>query len=973
MNYVPLYVKTHNSLLSSFIKENDLIEYAKKNDLTSLTITDNNMYGVLDFYHLCLKNNIKPIVGLEVNYLDKKIVLYCKNYEGYQNLIYLSTKMSEGNITLDIIKEKSSNLICIVPFNSRDLYYILLDIYVDIFQGYSTIAERKELDGDNLIYLSETLCLDEKDSKYLNYLECIKTGRPIDEINFDKKNSFMHEVKTILIEFKEDLKNNEYIFKNCNLEIKTNQQLLPIYQCPNNLDSYSYLKKLCIGGLKKIFGEKVSVIYQERLKYELEVINKMGFCNYFLVVWDYVKYAKEHDILVGPGRGSAAGSLVSYLLNITTIDPIKYKLLFERFLNPERITMPDIDIDFEYTRREEVVNYCIEKYGLKKVAPIITFGTLGAKQAIRDVGRAMNISLKSVDHLCSLVDSRLSLKENYNKNKKIQDYLEINQNFKQLFKIASKLEGLKRHTSIHAAGIVMSNIDLDLVIPLDKNHDNFYTTAYSMDYLEELGLLKMDFLALRNLTLIKEVLDEIPDLTFDLVPSNDPKAINIFTTVNTSGIFQFEFSGMINFLRKFKPNSFEDIVASIALFRPGPMNNIDSYIKRKKGQEKIDYIDDSLVDILKPTYGIIVYQEQIMQIANVLAGYSFGEADVLRRAMSKKKEDILLAEKEKFIKRSINKGYKEEVATKVYNLILKFASYGFNRAHSVAYSMISYRMAYLKAHYPYLFMKNLLTMNIGSELKIKEYIYECKMNNINILPPNINLSSNRFEVEGEAIRYPLTGIKSVGVNSINAILEERKKGQFKDIYDFIKRCYGKSINKKTIESLIFAGCFDDLGFNRKTLFANLDMLINYGEIGDILAEEESLKPVLQECPEFLEKEILLNELSVFGFYLSSHPIINYKNKYPETVFICDLGNYFDKHIDIIVYVDKLKEISTKKDDKMLFITGSDELNTVDIVLFPRVYENISDVNIGDIIKISGKVEKRFDKLQIIASELNKLD
>ena len=973
MNYVPLYIKTHNSLLSSLIKEEDLIQYAKNNNLTSLTITDNNMYGVLDIYHLCLKNDIKPIVGLEIELENKKIVLYCKNYNGYQNLVYLGTKQSEGNITLDVLEEKSGNLICIIPFESREIYSKLNSIYVDIFQGYSNKEERKILDGNNLVYINEILYLDKADFKYLKYLESIKTGHTVDNLDFDKTNNYMPDLEYIKNEFKDDLKNNEYIYNNCNLELKLNQKLLPTYKCPNDLDSYSYLKKLCIDGLKKIFGDKVGISYKDRLKYELEIINKMGFCNYFLVVWDYVKYAKENNILVGPGRGSAAGSFVSYLLNITTVDPIKYNLLFERFLNPERITMPDIDIDFEYTRREEVVNYCIQKYGLKRVAPIITFGTLGAKQAIRDVGRAMNISLKSVDHLCSLIDSKLSLKENYNNNKKIVEYLEINQNFKQLFKVASKLEGLKRHTSIHAAGIVMSNVDLDQVIPLDKSHNEFYTTGYSMDYLEELGLLKMDFLALRNLTLIKDVLEEIPDLTFDTIPNNDPKAINIFTSVNTSGIFQFESTGMINFLRKFKPSNFEDIVASIALFRPGPMNNIDSYIKRKKGKEKIDYIDNSLIDILKPTYGIIVYQEQIMQIANVLAGYSFGEADVLRRAMSKKKEDVLIAEKDNFVKRSIDNGYSEEVATKVYNLILKFASYGFNRAHSVAYSMISYRMAYLKAHYSYLFMKSLLTMNIGSETKIKEYIYECKINNIDILPPDINISTDKFEVSNNSIRYPLTGIKSIGLNSINTILEERKKGKFKDIYDFIKRCYGKSVNKKTIESLIFAGCFDCFGSNRKTLVINLDMLINYGEIGDILADEESLKPVLIEQSEFSKKELLLNELSVFGFYLSSHPVIDYKIKFSETISLTNLSSYFDKTVEIIIYVDRLKEISTKKGEKMLFITGSDELNTIDIVLFPKVYEIYQNINIGDIIKLKGKVEKRFDKLQIVANEIIKLD
>lgn len=972
MKYVPLYIKTHNSLLSSLIKETDLIEYALKHNLTALTITDNNMYGVLDFYHLCKKNNIKPIIGLEIELDGNKIVLYCKDYVGYQNLVYLSTKLSEGNINLELLKEKSSNLICLVPFSSLELYDSLKNIYVDIFKGYTNYLERNQLEGNNLIYLNEILYLDKKDAEYIKYLESTKTGIPLDEIDLDR-NKYIRDYEMLKGECPEDLDNNYYIYENCNFELKINNDLLPVYNCPDNIEPYEYLKKLCIEGLKRIFGSTVGTVYQERLKYELEVINKMGFCNYFLVVCDYVKYAKENGILVGPGRGSAAGSLVSYLLDITTVDPIKYNLLFERFLNPERVTMPDIDIDFEYTRREEVVNYCINKYGIKRVAPIITFGTLGAKQAIRDVGRCMGISLKSIDHLCSLIDSRLTLKENYNQSSKIKDYLEINQNFRNLYKIASKIEGLKRHTSIHAAGIVMANTDLDNVIPLDNSHRNFYTTGYSMDYLEEIGLLKMDFLALRNLTLIKEVLDDIPQLDFDTIPLNNSKAINIFTEVNTSGIFQFESTGMMNFLRKFKPNSFEDVVASIALFRPGPMNNIDSYIKRKNGKEKIDYIDSSLENILKPTYGILIYQEQIMQVANVMAGYSFGEADILRRAMSKKKEDILIAEKDKFISRSINRGYSLEIASKVYELILKFASYGFNRAHSVAYSLIAYKMAYLKAHYPYLFMKSLLSMNIGSETKIKEYIYECKTNNINILPPTINQSGAKFEVEEKSIRYPLTAIKSIGISVINSILEERKNGKFKDIYDFINRCYGKSVNKKTIESLIFAGCFDEFGYNRKTLYTNIDMLINYGEIGEFLSDEESLKPVLVEIEEFSKKEILLNELQVFGFYLSSHPTLEYKAKYPHTVMLSDLNKYFDRSIETIVYIDKIKEINTKKNDKMAFVTGSDELNNVDIVLFPNVYEKYNNIEKGDIIKIKGKVEKRYDKLQIVVIDLTKLD
>ena len=457
--------------------------------------------------------------------------------------------------------------------------------------------------------------------------------------------NYLKLFEEVSTKYPDDLKNNYKINELCQLELKFNQHLIPHFECPNNYDSYTYLKKLCIRGLKKRFGNQVQRIYIDRLNHELEVINKMGFCDYFLIVWDYVKYAKDQNILVGPGRGSAAGSLVSYLLNITDVDPVKYNLLFERFLNPERISMPDIDIDFEYNRREEVINYCINKYGIKRVAPIITFGTLGSKQVIRDVARTMDVDLKIVDYISKMLNSKLSLLENYNQNNQLKSYLDNKPLLMKLYKVASKLEGLKRHSSVHAAGIVMSNVDLDEIIPLDKKHEIFYTTGYDMDYLEDIGLLKMDFLGIRNLTLITDVLSDIKkllnvDLKFEQIPLNDPATLAIFTKVNTTGIFQFESEGMKNFLRKLRPTSFEDISAANALFRPGPMQNIDSYIRRKNGKEKIIDIHPDLEDILKPTYGIIVYQEQIMQIASVMAGYSLGEADLLRRAMSKNKKHL---------------------------------------------------------------------------------------------------------------------------------------------------------------------------------------------------------------------------------------------------------------------------------------------------------------------------------------------
>ena len=810
--------------------------------------------------------------------------------------------------------------------------------------------------------MDKILYLEKEDENYIKYLYGVRDGLK-EHFELDLNNLYL-KINTPLMN-----ENNHKIIEMCNLKMEYHDNLLPIYECPDNLDSFTYLKKLCINGLKKIFGSQVGSFYQERLKYELDIINKMGFCNYFLIVYDYVKFAKENGILVGPGRGSAAGSLVAYLLNITEIDPLKYNLLFERFLNPERISMPDIDIDFEYTRREEVINYCINKYGLKRVAPIITFGTLGAKQIIRDLGRVMNVD---IEYLITFINSNLSLTENYNTNEKLRNTLKINDNLRKLFKVATKLEGLKRHTSIHAAGIVMSRVDLDEVIPLENNHEEFYLTGYSMEYLEKLGLLKMDFLALRNLTLLNDTLKDLEQagikIDFNNIPLNDSRTLEIFKNAKTTGIFQFESEGMMNFLRKFKPSNFEDIVAAIALYRPGPMKNIDSYIKRKNGLEKIDYIDDSLIEILKPTYGIIVYQEQIMQIASIMAGYSLAEADILRKAMSKKKEEILLKERERFITNSIKKGIKQTKAEKVYNLILKFAEYGFNRAHSVAYSRIAYNMAYLKAHYYKYFMKNLLTMVSGSD-KTSSYIYECKEAGLEILKPSVLMSDNNYKVEELGLRFPLSAIKNLGINAVNTIVNERENGAYKDIFDFVKRVYGKSVNKKTLESLAYAGTLNTFGYNIKTIINNLDVLTNYAELAGSIFDDDIPKPSIEVYPEYSKRELLEFEFETFGFYLSNHIITEYRSKYNNHIMIKNIEAYFDKNIKLIIYVERLKEVNTKSNNKMLFITGSDEMGKIDLVLFPTVYSGVNNISKGDILVIDGRVEKRFDKYQIVVNKI----
>ena len=608
--------------------------------------------------------------------------------------------------------------------------------------------------------------------------------------------------------------------------------------------------------------------------------------------------------------------------------------------------------------------------------PIITFGTLGAKQALRDVGKAMDIELGLIDSLCKLIDSRKTLKENYNDNSKIKELLDRKQALKECFKIALKFEGLKRHTSIHAAGIIMSNIDLDDVIPLYYNND-IYISGYDMTYLEELGLLKMDFLAIKYLTTIHNIIDSINkdynlNIEFDKIPLNDKKAIEVFNKADTIGIFQFESDGMINFLRKLKVNSMDDIFAAIALYRPGPMKNIPTYINRKNKREKIDYLDESLTSILAPTYGIMIYQEQIMQIAQVMADYSLGEADILRKAMSKKKKDILISEEEKFTKRALNKGYDINLVKKVYDLMLKFAEYGFNKSHSIGYSIVAYKMAYLKAYFPKNFITYLLSMEINDEVKTKQYIYEAKKNNIDILMPDINLSFKNYIIEEKGIRYPLTNIRNVGMQASELIIKERENGIYKDIYDFIKRCYGKSVTTKTLESLIYAGVFESFGYNKNTLINNLDVIINYGELIKDLDREFALEPEIINYEEYPSKDLMEQELNVFGLYLTKNPITELKLKYNNIVNLNEVENYFDKVITTIIYVDKIKDTNTSKGDKMCFITGSDELSTVDLVMFPKVYEKYNNIQAKNMLLVKGKVEKRFDKYQIIISDIKKL-
>lgn len=975
--YTPLYIKTNYSLLSSLVTIEKLIYLCKENNLKSIAICDDDMTSTMVFYKECKKNDIKPVIGLDVKLDDLSVLLYAKNYEGYQNLIKLSTKKYEKSIDINDLKERKDNLICILPFESRTKYQELKDIYQELYLGYQNKIEEEEVKKytKDVVFLNKVLYLTKEESTYLKYVCMIRDGKTISDDTYypENQNQYIKEEEALNLSDNLGLNNTNHIIDSCNFEFRENGNLLPIYKVENG-NSFEYLKNLSIKGLSKRLGNEIPEKYKERLIYELNIINDMGFPNYFLVVYDFIKYAKKNGILVGPGRGSAGGSLVAYSLGITDIDPIHYDLLFERFLNPERVTMPDIDTDFPDIYRDQVIKYVTEKYGEKNVSGIVTFGTLGAKQVIRDVGRVLNAEASDVDFLCKRIPTftKQKLNDFYKTDREFKNMIDSDSKLKLLYRICNMIEGFPRHTSMHAAGIVMSEKSLDEVIPLVKNND-IYLAGFTMEHLEELGLLKMDFLGLKNLTTIMNVISDIEKgegikIDFSSIPFDDSDALKLFTDADTSGIFQFESDGMRNFLRKLKPNSLDDIIAAIALFRPGPAVNIDSYIRRKHGEEEIEYLHENLKPILSSTYGIIIYQEQIMQIASAMAGFSLGEADILRRAMSKKKKEILKSEEEKFLEGCKNNGYSDETSRKVYDLILNFANYGFNKSHSVAYSIIAYRMAYLKAKYPKYFFSNLLSSVIGSEAKTKEYIDEARRLNIKILNPSINKSSNHYTVEKEGIRFPLSNIKNVGVVTCNDIIS--KRDNYKDIYDCISKIISKNVNKKVLEALIDSSCFSDFGYNIKTLNENLDNLINYANLAKDLDESLILKPEIEIKEEYSKEILMEREKELFGFYLSNYPTTSYKAKF-KVINLNEIERFFNKTIDVIILVDRIKEITTKKSEKMAFITGSDETDTLDLTLFPFIYEKYK-VKRGDILLVRGKIERRMDKYQLVVDKIRVL-
>ena len=971
MNYTALQVKTSYSILNSLNDIKKLVSKARDYGYKNLAITDEgNMFGVMEFYLECKKNDIKPIIGIELHILEYVVLLYAKNISGYKNLIKLATIVSDRELQIEDLEEYSSDLILVMPYNgyNEEIY----QIYYERFIGYSNMDDRNMI-HDKAVFINNVSYLNEEDNEYLDYLVMIGEGKTLGEYAFHEKTGrhllTLEEVKANSLE--EDIINTKYISDNCNLELGYTAGLLPIYD--KNINSQEHLRMLSHKGLLKRLNGNVPDEYMERLEYELRVIQEMGFSDYFLIVYDYVLYAKKNNILVGPGRGSAAGSLVSYTLGITEVDPIKYNLLFERFLNKERVTMPDIDIDFDADRRQEVIDYVTEKYGEKKVVGIITFNTLGAKQAIRDVGRVLNLKSNLIDSVAKMCGG--DLRQSYQDNLQLKKLIANSEDVRKMYQIALHIEGLPRHISVHAAGVVMSNRNIDEIIPLYRNQLGMYVSGYSKDYLEPLGLLKMDFLGISNLTMVSRVIEDIRNdtrlnITFSNIPFQDKKTIELFNKGDTEGIFQFESAGMIKFLKQLKANNFNDIVAAIALYRPGPMDSIPEYIRRKNGRVKIDYIHPDLEDILKETYGIIIYQEQIMQIASVMAGYSLGEADILRRAMSKKKESIMLSEREKFVNNSIQRGYDKEVAVRVYDLILKFANYGFNKSHAVAYSLIAYRMAFLKVHFYQYFMIGLLNNTINNEIKTSGYIAMLRSNKIKVKKPDINLSMNKYIITDGEIICPLSIIHNVGNNITNMILKEREKGKFIDFIDFTKRMYSQTVNRKVLESLIMASAFDSFDDNKKTLMNNLDEVLNYVELAQDAGLIEIPEPMIDKFQEYSKDELIRQEFLLFGFYLSEHPVSNYKDEHSLSTL--DMNRYVDKYMELILEVNNIREIVTKKNDVMAFVRASDEYKQIDLTLFPKIYKENRDIQVHDIVKVSGSVEKRLDNYQLIVTKIVKL-
>lgn len=1003
-----LYVQTEYSILQSACKIKPLIEKLKEQQLHSCAIVDEGtMYGTIKFYQECNKNNIKPVIGLKVkyHYNDKtnNLVLLAINNFGYQNLMKISSRLqlTNNNIDFEYLQKTTMGLIAILPYeeslvqkylerndakNAIQTLELLREIYSDFYigLGIKSITNSNFIDNYfkllknynyQFVALPKVSFINESDYDAYTTLKAIKNNGVFVEGIENDKNNYLHDVKsveTIYYNHHDMLENTSKIANMCNVQIEFGKYQLPLYE--SGLDSFAYLKELCSIGLeKRMQNFEYSYDkrkYYDRLNYELNVINEMGFSDYFLIVYDYVKYAKKNNIFVGPGRGSAPASLVAYSLGITEIDPLYYNLLFERFLNKERLSMPDIDIDFPDDRRDEVIRYVGKKYGKNRVAHILTFGTFKIRQAINDCARVFKLNdVKTKEiykHLQAVntykVYDNPSLKTLIEASNDLQLLMNNYEDINKVLTIACKIQDIPRNISTHAAGIVITKFDLVNYTPLDEGLDEIYQTQYEAKDLEALGLLKMDFLGLKNLTNIAKTIElirkDIPDFTLPK-NENDYDTYKMMREGDLTGVFQLESAGMRKVIMQLKTSTFDDITHALALYRPGPMDIIPSFIRRKFNEEKVEYPHKDLEPILKETYGMIVYQDQIMLIACKFAGYTLGRADILRRAVSKKKKEVLEQERINFVESSVNRGYSSDTANMIYDYIVKFADYGFNKAHSVAYAKIAYLTAYLKCHYFAYYMSTLMTSFMGSSSEMLEYTKEATKKNVEVLNPNIKLSTDEFEVINGKIYFPLSIIKGLGEIKTKQCIEERTKAKFKGYEDFVERTKD-FLAISLLENIIYSGALDDFGLTKKAMIENLKSIIdrsNYGFIKDMIktdyTDEEFSYGILQE------KELEVIGINIkYNFY---QQFASFYSKY-NLVKIANLSE--NKEARTIGTVKRVRETKTKNNETMAFVEITDDTSNIEIVLFPMIYQQIGKLQNGMILMISGKAQKRMT-LQII--------
>lgn len=1048
--FVHLHNHTEYSLLDGAGRIEDLVRRAKELGMPAVAITDHGtMYGTIDFYKQAKKQGIKPIIGCEVyvaprSRFDKAavegesyyhLVLLAASEQGYRNLIELVSRgYSEGfyykpRIDREILRSYSEGLIglsaCIageIPaailrgdlagaetlayeykeIFGQDNFYIELQDHgmPEEKQANKHLVQLAEKVGLGLVATNDAHYIDKKDAECHDVLLCIQTGKTVDEpgrMRFPSDDFYIKspaEMAELFGEYPEALANTVRIAERCDVNFDFNKLYLPDFPTPDGIGDDEYLRNLCLDALPKRYPDATPEV-EERLNYELDVIKKMGYSSYFLIVWDFVNYSRRQSIPVGPGRGSAAGSIVAYLLGITNIDPIKYGLLFERFLNPERVSMPDIDIDFCYEQRSKIIEYVVSRYGSDRVAQIITFGTMAARAAIRDVGRALNLPYGDVDRIAKLVPSELgiTLKKALAANHELKNLYDTDDAVKKLVDLAMAVEGLPRHASTHAAGLVIAKEPLTHFAPLQLSSEGFVTTQYDKDRIEEIGLLKMDLLGLRTLTVIGDAIALIKqnrgeELDIETIPLDDAKTCTMLAVGDTSGVFQMESSGMTNLVKDLKPERFDDLIPLVALYRPGPLGSgmVSDFIDSRHGKKEVTYLHPLLEPILQDTFGVILYQEQVMQIASTLAGFTLGQADLLRRAMGKKKHEVLAAQRESFLKGAAERGIDSQLAQDVFELMTHFADYGFNKSHSAAYALVAYQTAYLKAHYPQEFYAALLTSVMGTNDKVGYYIEECRRRGIAVLPPDINASGKSFSVDGEAIRFGLAGVKNAGGNALESIIKAREKGgKFTTLVDFCSRVDMRVVNKRVIESLIKCGAFDSLQARRSQLLHVLEQAVEVaacrqkdaasGQLG--LFGDDTLECVhdviLPDVPEMPQEQILALEKEITGFYVTGHPLDKYRAKLEAMPSLGSLaeGQYTDGQlIRVGGLIASAKRITTKNGSMMCFVNLEDFTGQVEVIVFPKVFEKTGRLIAPDLpVMVSGRLNIHEEGAKVMADDI----